>query len=118
MLPTWPVMQTIGRRIHHGRGDAGDHVGGARTGSRHGHAHAPAGARVAVGHVGCALLVPHQHVMNLAVLQRVIGRKNRPARIAEHVLHAFSFQAFPKDLRSRLHHVIHFLSIPTALIPA
>ena len=59
----------------------------------------PAGARVAIGHVRGALLVAHQNVMDLAVLQRVIGRQNRPAGIAEYLLHALALQAFPKNSR-------------------
>ena len=58
-----------------------------------------AGARIAVRHVRGALLVAHQHVMDLAVLQRVIGRQNRAARIAENVLHAFALQTLPKNAR-------------------
>ena len=40
----------------------------------------PAGARVAVRHVRCALLVAHQHVVDLAVLQGVVDREYRSAR--------------------------------------
>jgi hypothetical protein len=75
-------MQTIGDGIEHGGGDSGDHVGRSRPRGCDRNSHLSAGARVAVGHVGCALLVTHQHVMDLAVLQRVIGRENRAAGIA------------------------------------
>src|SRR5579872_7336070 len=35
--------------------------------------------------------------MNLAALQRVIGRQNRAARIPENSLHPFALNAFPQD---------------------
>src|SRR6266849_1806602 len=92
-----------GRGVEHGRGDARDHVRSARTGGRNRNAYVSADARVAVGHVGCALLVTHQHVMDLAVLQRVVGGKNRAARISEDVLHAFPLETFPDDLCSGFH---------------
>ena len=93
-----------GRRIHHGGGDAGDHVGGARARSRDRHPDLAAGARIAIRHVGGALLMAHQDVMDVAVLQGVVGRQNRAARIAEDVLYSLALQAFPKNLRSRFCH--------------
>ena len=89
-----------GRGVHHGRGDAGDHVRRAGTGGCDGDAHFAGGARVAVGHVRGALLVTHQDVANRAVPQRVVGRQNRAARIAEDGLYALAFQALPKDPRT------------------
>ena len=53
------------RGIHHRGGDAGDHVGGAGTGCRDGHADAAARARIAVGHVRGALLVANQDVVDV-----------------------------------------------------
>ncbi len=89
------------RRIEHGRGNSGDHVGGARARSGDGDSNLPAGSRVAVGHVRGALLVTHQNVMNLAVLERVVGRQNGAAGIAEDDLHALTLQAFPKNAGAR-----------------
>src|SRR5208282_4292366 len=80
-----------------GGGDSGDHIRGSRPRGRDRNPHLSTGPRVAVSHVGCALLVAHQHVMDLAVLQRVIGGQNGAAGIAKDVLHAFPFQTFPKD---------------------
>ena len=88
------------RRIHHRGGDAGDHVGRARTGGGDRDADLPRRAGVAVGHVRGALLVPHQHVANRVLQHRVVGRQNRAARIAEHVGHAFADQRFPENLRA------------------
>ena len=82
--------------IEHRRGDAGDHVGGARSRGRDGDTDLPTGSRVAIRHVRGALFVPHQHVMDLAVLQGVIGRQDRAAGIAEHVPHALSFETLPQ----------------------
>ena len=47
------------------------------------------------------MLVANQHVMDLAVLQRVIGGKNCAAGIAEDVLHPFPLQALPENIRAR-----------------
>jgi len=95
-----------GGGVHHGCGDSRHHIGGAGPGSGNRYAHFSAGARVAVRHVRRALLVPHQDVMDGAVLKRVISRQNRPARVAKHMLYAFTFQALPKNLRTRLSHTI------------
>ncbi len=51
-----------GDGIEHGGGDAGDQVGRAGAGGGDSHTHLAGGARVAVGHVGRALLVAHQDV--------------------------------------------------------
>lgn len=55
------------------------------------------GARVAVGHVGCALFVAHQNVMDLAAFQRVIGGQNSAAGVAKDLLHAFALETFPEN---------------------
>ena len=84
---TCPVMTTIGIESHQRVGEAGHRVGGA--GPR-GHQHAAdlAGrARIAFGGVHGALLVPHQDVLDLVLLeQRVVDRQHRAAGIAEQVL--------------------------------
>ena len=86
---TCPVMHDDRDRIHQRVGEAGDRVGGAGT---RGHQHAAdlAGrARIAFGGVHRALLVAHQDVLDLLLLeQRVIDRQHRAARIAEDVLDA------------------------------
>ena len=74
------------RRIEHGGGDAGDHVGCAGAGGGHGDADSARGARVAVGHVRGALFVADEDVVELGFAQRVVDGKNRAARIAENVL--------------------------------
>ena len=94
-------------RIQHGRGNAGDHVGGARAGSGHGDADAARGARIAIGHVRGALFVAHENVMQLGFAKRIVDRKNRAAGIAEDVTHAEARQCFTKDFRtSHFHRVL------------
>src|SRR5215467_15156886 len=39
-------------------------------------------------------------MMDLAVLQSVVGRENRAAGIAEHVLYPFALDALPKNARA------------------
>ena len=84
-------------RIHHRGGDAGHHIGGAGARCSNRYAYSAGGAGVAVGHVGCALFMPHQNVVDVAVLERVVRRQNRAAGIAENRLHAFALQAFPEN---------------------
>ena len=71
------------RRVEHRGGDAGDHVGRARTGGGDRDADAPGRPRIAVGHVRGALLVPHQRVPDRVVEHRVIGGEDRAAGIPE-----------------------------------
>ena len=100
------------RRIHHGRGDAGDHVGRARTGGGHSHADFAGRARIAIGHVRRALLVAHQNVANGAVPQRVVGRQDGAARIAEDGFHALAFQTFPQNSRADHRFLFAFHRLP------
>ena len=88
------------RRVHHRGGDAGDHVGRAGPGRRDRDADLAGRARVAVGHVRRALLVPHQDVADRVVEHRVVGRQNRAARIAEDDVDALAHEAFPENLRT------------------
>ena len=55
-----------------------------------------------------ALVVAHQDVMNIAVLQGIIGREDRAAGIAQYSGNALLFQTFPHDLRASFDHkIIH-----------
>ena len=93
------------RRVHHRRGDAGDHVGRAGARRRNRDADAAAGAGVAVGHVRRALLVPDQDVPDREVEHRVVGREDGAARISEHVGDALAHQTFPQNLRTGSFHI-------------
>ncbi len=86
------------RRVEHRSRDAGDHVGRARARRRDRDADLAARAGVAVRHVGRALLVPHEDVMNRVSQHRVVRRQNRAARISEDVGDAFTNQRFPQRL--------------------
>ena len=82
-------MTTIGIESQQRVGQPGDRIG--RAGARRDqHAADLAGrARIALGGMNRALLVAHQDVLDLLLLeQRVIDRQHRAARIAENVLHA------------------------------
>jgi hypothetical protein len=97
LLPTWPVMQTIGDEsiIAVAMPVTMLVAPGPTSRSRR---RPPAGARVAVGHVGGALLVPHQDVPDRVAEHRVVRRQDGAARIAEDVGHAFADERFPEDL--------------------
>ncbi len=83
---TWPVMQTSGIGIHQRVGERRHHVGGAGTGGDQHHARLAGGARIAFSRVARALLVAHEDVLDIVLLEDlVVDRKNRAARIAEEV---------------------------------
>src|SRR5713101_2218654 len=97
------------RRVHHGGGNAGNHVRCARTGGSHGDADATAGTGVAIGHVCGALFVAHQDVVQLRFAERVIDRKNSAAGIAEDLAHTETRERFAKNFRTgELHRVLAF----------
>ena len=89
------------RRVHVSVGDAGDGVGraGAR-GDQH-DAGASTHARIAFGHVGRALFVADEDVLDLRVEQRVVSGQDGAAGIAEDYIDAFGDQALDNDLCSR-----------------
>ena len=92
------------RRVHHRRRNAGDHVRRTGAGRRNRDADLAGRARVAVSHMGRTLLVPHEHVSNRVREHRVVGRKDRAARVPEHVGHAFPDERFPQDLSAGQFH--------------
>src|SRR5436309_415631 len=97
------------RRVHHGRGYAGNHVGCARAGGGHGHADATAGARVAIGHVRGALFVAHEDVVQLRFTKCIIDRQNRAAGITKDLAHAQTRERFAKNFcTSKLHEVLAY----------
>ncbi len=72
-----------GDAVHHGGGEAGDQVDGARPAGGDGNANASGGAAEAVGCVGAALLVTDQDVAQRELAQHVVDRQDRAARVAE-----------------------------------
>ena len=86
-------------RIHVGGSDAGHGVGHARTGGHQHYAGPAGGARVAVGGVRRALLVPYEDVLDLVLpVKRIVDVQRRTAGVAEDVLHAFVRQAADEDV--------------------
>ena len=76
-------------RIHQRVRQRRHHVGGAGTRGHQHHARLAGRARIAFGGMAGALLVAHQDVLDLALLENlVIDRKHRAAGIAEQVLDA------------------------------
>ena len=93
--------------IHLRGGDAGDEVGGARTGRRPGDAGASGDSGVAVGGVRRALLVANQYMAQLRVLrQYLVQGQYRPAGETENDVHAFPYQGFADYLSSVASHVL------------
>ena len=75
--------------VHQRIGEPGDAVGGARPRSDQNRAHLAGGARVAFRRVDRALLVPHQDVAQLVLLEDgVVDGQYRAAGIAEHDVYA------------------------------
>ena len=95
-----------GRRVHHRGRHPGDHVGGARTGRRDGDADPAGRARVAVGHVRRALLVPREDVADGIVQQCVVRGQDRAAGVPEHVGDPLAHEAFPENLRTGSLHMV------------
>ena len=111
MLPTWPVMQTIGEEsiIAVAMPVTMFVAPGPEVAMRD--ADPAARARVAVGHVRRALLVADEDVPDRIVQHRVVGRKNGAARIAEDVGHPLANETFPNDLRSCAFHAWLLLNL-------
>ena len=100
-------------RIHERIGEAGDRIGGAGTRSDEHHAGLTGRARVALGGVGGTLLMAHQHVLDLLLLENlVIDRQYRAARIAEHHFDSLIGERSEHDL-STGHFFIRTLSHDT-----
>ncbi len=98
-------------RIHMGRQDARDGIGRAGS-ARHEHCRRLAGRpRVAIGHVGRALLVPHQHELHVVLyhIQGIEQGNRRSARQSEHDLDSHLLQATDQRL-SPVHLVFTHLS--------
>ena len=87
-------------RIQHRGGNAGDQIRRAWSAGGDANAHLARSARVAVGHVRRALLMPHQRVVYGKLAQRVIDGQNGAARIAEDVRDALAHQRGPHNLRA------------------
>jgi hypothetical protein len=88
-------------RIHQRVGEAGDRIGGAGSGGDEQHADLARRARIALGRVRGPLLVSHQNVLHLLLVEKhVVDRKDRAARIAEQNLDALILQGFDNHFRA------------------
>ena len=84
-----------GRDARHGVRDAG-------PAGDEGDAGPPGGARIAVGRVQRALLVAHEDVLHLLLLEeRVVDEEDGAPRVAEHELDTLFLQAADGDLGAR-----------------
>ena len=80
-------------RVHERGQQAGHGVGGARSRGHQHHARFTGGTRVAVGHVGGALLVAHQDQLDLGIDQRIEHRHGGATGKSKDVLDPFALQA-------------------------
>ena len=86
--------------IHHGVHQAGGEVGGAGAGGGAADADLAGGARIAFGGEGGVLLVPHQHVADVVVVEGVVEGEGDAAGIAEDAIDAFPGQALQQHFRA------------------
>ena len=82
------------------RRDARDEVPRARARRRKDDADLARRAGIAVGRMDRALLVPRQHMRKFHLVDCIIQRQHRAARIAEHDIDALFFQALEDCLRA------------------
>jgi hypothetical protein len=87
-------------RVHHRGRNPGDQICRARPRSCDRDADTAARARVAIRHVRRALFVPHEDMPDRVIEHRVVGRKDRAARIPENRVYSLMDKAFPDDLRT------------------
>ena len=98
---TWPVMQTSGIESIERVGEPGDGVGRAGAGGDEQNADLAGRARIAFRRVGRALLVAHEDVAKLVLMEDgVVDRQHRAARIAEDHLDALVLQRLDDHFRA------------------
>ena len=89
-----------GHGVQHGGGNAGDEIGGPGAGGGDATAGAARCARVSVGHVGRALLVADEDMVDGELAQRVVDGQDGPAGIAEDGGYALADEGRPDDFGS------------------
>ena len=104
--------------IHQRIGEAGDGIGGAGAGGDEHHADLAGGAGIALGRMHRRLLVAHQDVLDMVLVeQRVVDRQHRAARIAEDVLDALVGEGLDHHLGAG--HLLRHGQLPAEpLVPA
>ena len=87
--------------VHQRIGDAGDGVGGAGTGGDDDHPDLAGRARVALGGVHGAALLPHQDVTDLVLLEQlVVDGENGASGVSEYIHDALVDERLDEDLRT------------------
>ena len=87
--------------VHQCVGDAGDRVGGAGAGGDEDDAGLAGGAGIAFRHMGRALFMADQHMLDLrVVVEDVVNGQHRAARIAEHDFDPQIDQALHQQVRA------------------
>ena len=98
---TWPVMQTSGVESIHASAIGVTRFVAPGPGRRDRDPDLPGRARVALGHVPCALLVAGEHVPHRrAARDRVVGRQDRAARNPEGDVDAFVLERAQDRVRA------------------
>ena len=93
-----PADETIGQRADESFGDACEKVGDAGPRRDEADAGLAGQLRIARGHAGRRLLVPHQIGADVGhIVQRVVNAENMPARNAEQTFDAFRPEDFRDD---------------------
>ena len=83
-----------GHAVHVGVGDGGHQVGGSRTGGGQADPHLARRSGVAVGGVARALLVPHQDVVDVEIVEGVVQGDDLPPGEAEYGVDPFALERF------------------------
>ena len=89
-----------GNGIHHGIDQAGDQVGSAGAGGGAADTDFTGSARVAFGGEYGVLLMPHQHMADVVVIQGIVKGEGDPAGVAEKAFDTFPDHAFQQDFRA------------------
>ncbi len=99
-------------RVHQRVGEAGHRIGGARAGGHQHHAGLAGRAGIALRHVGGALLVPHQDVLDEVLLEhRIVDGQCRTAGISEDMLHPLIGECLDHHLGAG--HLLGHLPVPS-----
>ena len=101
LLVTWPVMATMGMESIMASTRPVVEVGGAGAGGGAADADLAGGARVAFGGEGGILLVAHQDVADVVVVEGVVEGKGDAAGVAEDAIDALAGQAFEQAFSRR-----------------
>ena len=104
------------RRVKHGIGHACQRIRGTRTTGHQGHTHLATDAGIALSGMDSTLLMTHQNVVETLLLasriveQRIVGRHNAAAGVAENGLYPFCLQRPHQRFRScnSVSHIICF----------